>query len=126
MEIRVLFIQRVERYPNELAVEALAVEDEYTREENPEWFKEECLKQLELAGDDVAGSAVVAFKVDEVEIRRRCLGEEPPMEAPIVEEDPETQEALDNHFQRNADDGGISQEMLFKVTGGRRGTPPQS
>jgi len=75
MEIRVLFIQRVEQYEGQNAPEALAVEDCFTRDDNPEYFEKEVQKQLEIVGTDVAGHAIITFEVPQDRIRQLCLGQ---------------------------------------------------
>lgn len=80
MKLRILFIQRQEAYEGEYAVEALCVEDEYTRDENPTWFVEQCQKELANIGD-LAGHAVVEFELPQDKIRAFCLGQDHKVDA---------------------------------------------
>ena len=85
MNIRVLFIQRKERYEGQHAPEAYLVEDQWTREENPTWFIEHKEKALESLGDDLAGHAVVEFEVDQDKIRKLCLQDSHTIKAKMVD-----------------------------------------
>ncbi len=73
MELHVLFIQRKESYHEEHAPEALVIADEYTMDENPEWFEKRCEEELKSTGDDILGHAVVIIEVDQDIIRKACL-----------------------------------------------------
>ena len=84
MKIRVLFIQRKERYEGELGPEALCCEDEFTRDANAEWFPKQVEKDLKSIGEDLAGHTIVEFDVDQDEIRRLCLPTDYPVKAKIV------------------------------------------
>ena len=59
MKLYVVFAQREERYPGQYAPEAIAVADEYTNEDNPEYIKNELKK---------AGDSFIAADIFEVEI----------------------------------------------------------
>jgi len=47
MKIHILFLQRHEDYEWQYAPEVLAAVDEYTNDENPEWFIDRCEKEQE-------------------------------------------------------------------------------
>lgn len=77
MLLKVLFIQRKESYEGEFAPEPLVVVDEFTHEENPEWFEKKCGEELAALSGEILGHAVVDIDVDQDELRRRCLGHHP-------------------------------------------------
>ncbi len=53
----------------------MAAVDEYVDSENPDYFIDECEKQLREIGNECEGSAVIEIHLGDVEdeIRRRCL-----------------------------------------------------
>lgn len=75
MKLTVLFIQRKEQYPGQRLPEALAIVDEGTMEENPEWWPKEVQRQLKDVGynidgtSDIVGFTEVSFSVSEERIR---------------------------------------------------------
>jgi hypothetical protein len=81
MSVRVLFIQRKEGYEGEYAPEAILCQDEFSEEENPDWFDYEMTKQLSDLKDDVIGHCVVRFEVDQDRIRELCFKREETIEA---------------------------------------------
>jgi hypothetical protein len=83
MEITVLFIQRIESYEGQNAPEAMVIADEWTMEDNPEWFEKEVEKILK-ENSDVAGHAIVTFDVDQDYIRKLCFTQPIKIEATIV------------------------------------------
>lgn len=68
MILKVLFIQRKCRYEGELAPEAVACQDEYGDEENPEYLKSEFEKYQEYP--DVESLAVVDIEISLHEMRK--------------------------------------------------------
>jgi len=73
MKLHVLFFQRNESYDGEYAPEALAVVDEYTNEESPEWFIEKQKQEKEkLEGEGVF--KVIDIKVSQEQIRELLVG----------------------------------------------------
>jgi hypothetical protein len=73
MIIKVLFIQRIESYPEEYAPEALLCVDEYTYDDNPEWFEGECKKILKEYTIDIVSSRVVDIEVSQEQLRKILL-----------------------------------------------------
>lgn len=51
MEIKLLVVQRKERYAGEHSPEILAVADENVLDDNPEWWDDEIKSQLEAIGE---------------------------------------------------------------------------
>lgn len=74
MKIHVLFMQRKEGYPGEFGPEAVAAIDEFTLDENPAAWNAEMNLQREKNKQSAVGFAEVQIRVDQDEIRRRCLG----------------------------------------------------
>ena len=72
MILKVLFVQRKESYPGQYAPEAVAITDEFSEEENPRCFDEECIAALTNLADEICGHAVVEIEVDQDAIRRAC------------------------------------------------------
>lgn len=66
---RLLILQRKCRYPGELAPEVLAVVDEMTLDENPEWWPTEVAKNKDAVGDDADAWAEVEIEMPLAEIR---------------------------------------------------------
>lgn len=62
MKIKILFAQR--KYGDQ-APEALAVVDEYTDDENPDYFKGECEKQLKALGDECDSHRIIEINVSD-------------------------------------------------------------
>jgi hypothetical protein len=83
MEITVLFIQRKESYEGEYAPEALIVADEYTMDDNPEFFDEEVKRILE-EDSDISGHTIVLFEVDQDLIRSLCFNRGNKIQATII------------------------------------------
>lgn len=63
MKVELLVCHRVESYPGEHAPEVLAVCDEWTLDENPQWWVDEIAKQKAAVGDDAAAFAVVTIEL---------------------------------------------------------------
>ena len=76
MILKCLFAQRKKRYEKEFMPEILVAIDQYTDEENPDFFTKESDRQLNLMGSDCIGKAVILIHLGDVEdeIIRRCLG----------------------------------------------------
>lgn len=87
VNLHVYFIQRKESYPGQYAPEAMAIADEYTMDENPEYLEEQILGVKNSVGmGAIAGDAVVVIKVDQDTIRRRCFPSEGAIKGEVVEE----------------------------------------
>jgi len=72
MKLYILFGQRECRYDGEFAPEALEVVDEYTMDENPEWFKE---KKKEYRSNSFFSSVKeIVVNVSEAEIDKILNG----------------------------------------------------
>lgn len=84
MKLHILFIQRNESYPGELAPEARIVWDEFAFDENPEQFEKECEQELLKLGPGIAAHRVIPVNVPQDEIRRLLL-ETPTVEGKIVD-----------------------------------------
>lgn len=87
MRIKCLFIQRNEQYAGQYAPELLVAVDEFTNEEAPTWFPDECAKELESVGDDLAGKAIVELEVDQEQLRQILIGKKT-LKADIITESP--------------------------------------
>jgi len=70
MIVRMLWMQRKERYEGEHAPELLVAVDEYTDDENPDFFAEQCDKALKAVGDEVASYRIFRVELDGEEIHR--------------------------------------------------------
>ena len=87
MTIKALFVQRKEDYEGQYAPELQFAIDEFTHEENPEPL-EDAIEQIQeaLKSGNFLGFAIVDIDVDQDEIRRRCLRQDPPMEGEIQDD----------------------------------------
>lgn len=76
MKLYVLFAQRKETYDGEYAPEALAVADEYTMDESPEWMERQIKEQVEVNSDFIAHTVVEIDLGDKAlsKIRNRLIG----------------------------------------------------
>jgi hypothetical protein len=83
MILRVLFGQRIERYEGEYGPEALACVDEYTDDENPEFFQDRVESITGDLGEEFEGFAIVKIKVDADKIREFCVGAHPVQDGEI-------------------------------------------
>lgn len=73
MNLKVLFIQREESYEEEYAPEALCCVDEWSDEDNPKWFENQCQEELKKCGEDVIAYKVIEIEVDQDKIREILL-----------------------------------------------------
>ena len=85
MKIYVLFGQRHENYPGELAPEALAVIDEFTHDENPQWMavKQETMDHV----NEFVSTEVVAIDTGKDgfdEIKNRLAGRNPEIDGTAI------------------------------------------
>lgn len=80
MKVYVLFGQRVQRYPGQYGLEALACMTEHDQEENHEYLPIELEKAR--AGREFESLAIVALDVREGEIRK-ILSPEPVVQAEV-------------------------------------------
>jgi len=85
MKIKVLFGLRKESYAGQYAPEALVVVDEFTDEENPDYF-DEAARKSRSKYDEWMSFAVVEIGIDQEEVRRRCLNLQPTIPGTIVTE----------------------------------------
>ena len=84
MKLHILFIQRKERYTEELAPEARIVWDEFALDENPEEFEKQCEQEIVKLGPDVTAHKVIVVNVSQSEVRR-LLVETPELEGKVVD-----------------------------------------
>jgi len=86
MKIHCLFLQRPERYEGENAPELLAAVDEFTMEENSEWFTEQCEREIGNIGRDAGTFKVIVL---EVSLDKLCslMKSDPSLPAQIVGSD---------------------------------------
>lgn len=82
MKLYVLFGQRPCRYEGEYAPEALAVADEFTEEDNPDYMRERVA--IEQATGDFTALRVIAFNVDGAKIAEALSPKAPELTAEIV------------------------------------------
>ena len=73
MIIKILFGQMKESYAEQYAPEALCCVDEYTDEDNPEFFEKECEKVIKLYGRDYVSSKIIEIEVNQDKIRELFL-----------------------------------------------------
>lgn len=65
MILKVLFIQRKCSYDGEFAPEALCCVDEYSIEDNPEWFETEVNRQITCCEEDISSHSVIEIEIDQ-------------------------------------------------------------
>jgi len=84
MIIKALLTQRKEDYQGQYAPELQFAIDEFSHDENPELL-EDAIEQIQeaLKSGNFVGFAVVDINVDQIEIRQRCIRQDPPMEGEI-------------------------------------------
>lgn len=82
MKLYVLFAQRKQRYNGQYGIETLAITDEYSSEDNPEWIHD--TKAENEATGDFESLAVVTLEVSEAEIRKRLRPEDKAVPAKVV------------------------------------------
>lgn len=70
MKIYLLVMHRREDYPGQHGPEVLAVVDQWTLDENPEWWDAEVARQKSLVGGDAAAWTVVTAVLDQDELMR--------------------------------------------------------
>jgi hypothetical protein len=73
MKIKILFAQRKCSYGGEYAPEALAVVDQHTDDENPEYFQRECEKELKVMGNECEAHRVIEIEVSDDDIQKALL-----------------------------------------------------
>lgn len=73
MILKVLFVQQPENYEGQYAPEALVVMDEYSYEENPEWFHKECESALKKRSP-IKASAVIDLEINQTAVREILNG----------------------------------------------------
>jgi hypothetical protein len=84
MRVKLLFIQRREDYPGQFGPELLAAVDEFTDDENPEWFEGEKVNHLAAVGSDAVASAVVTIEVPVDQVMDRLFPERVPVDVDVV------------------------------------------
>lgn len=82
MKLYVLFGQRPCRYKGQFAPEALAVADEYTEEDNPDYMREQLATYQ--ASNDFSYLRVIAFKVDGAKVLDLLQPETPVIDAALI------------------------------------------
>ncbi len=82
MKLYVLFGQRPCRYDGEYAPEALAVCDEWTEEDNPDYMREQLA--TEQAKGDFVQLRVIAFNVNGAQVAEALKPKTPELKAEIV------------------------------------------
>jgi len=88
MDLRVLFMQRTERYEGQHAPEAVLCWDEYSIDENPEGFNEALEKAKKpFSKDEVAGFALVRISIDGDKVRAMCLEQIHKLEGEVSRDD---------------------------------------
>lgn len=63
MRARLLVLHRKEMYPGENGPEIMAVADEYTLDQNSEWWESEVARQKSLVADDASAWAEVDIEI---------------------------------------------------------------
>lgn len=81
MKLYVLFGQRPCRYEGEYAPEALAVADEWTEEDNPDYMREQLA--TEQAKGDFTHLRVIAFEVNGAKVAEALTPKAPMLPAEI-------------------------------------------
>jgi len=85
MKIYVLFGQRHENYPGELAPEALAVVDQFTHDENHQWMEDK--QELMDSINEFVSTEVVAIDTGKEgfdEIKNRLNGRSPSIGGKVI------------------------------------------
>lgn len=82
MKLYILFGQRKCTYDGQYAPEALAVADEWTMDENPDYIDEEYSKYE--SSKEFSSLAVVPIKVSSAEIDRRLKPDMTPVKGTII------------------------------------------
>lgn len=121
MRIKILFIQRKCSYEGEYAPEALAMVDEYTDDENPDYFINECKTQLEKVGDEIASQRVLEISISDKAIDE-ALASVVKAPAKIIDE-PGEPSLLDNltaivpslEFLAASTAGSIGQDLRYRL-----------
>ena len=84
MNLHVLFLQRRERYDGELAPEAIAIADEYTLEEVPEYLDVERQKyERDVGSEAIESFAEVVIEVPHAEILQRLRPKSLPIKGAV-------------------------------------------
>lgn len=84
MKLFVLLGSRKGNYPDQYAPEALAVTDEFSSEDNPEWITD--MKKEKEATGEFDALVVIALEVSDVAIKRRLQPEDNPIKATVIDE----------------------------------------
>lgn len=83
MLIRLLVLQRKEKYGGQLGPEVLAVVDETTMDDNPSWWPEEIERQKHAVGTDAESWAEIEVDLPDQAIKRALT---PPIERVTLRE----------------------------------------
>jgi hypothetical protein len=63
--IKTLWMQRICDYEGQYAPELLVAVDEYSYDDNPDWFLSQCAKEREILKDDADSFAVIHIHVSQ-------------------------------------------------------------
>lgn len=87
MRARLLVLHRKEIYPGEFGPEVMAVADEYTLDQNPEWWENEVARQRDLVADDAAAWAEVDIEISADALMRALYPARKPLAVEVVGEE---------------------------------------
>lgn len=85
MHVTLLVLQRAESYDGEFAPEVLAVVDEYTNDENPEFWPAEVKRVKDrLPDEEVEAWAEIVVEINEDTIRERLRPALSPIDGHVI------------------------------------------